>query len=142
MTKNNKVLISVLVVLAGIYVFFFTNWFTTKTVRIASFVPPFHAPDERHRAVILFRLFGTYQLTEIKVVPLEDFEQDPHATPLWHLISDSNSIPVEKFAYGQHIHGMREAIRGAEPDDLQTNVMYRLIIVAGHIRGVHDFEIK
>lgn len=142
MTKNNKLLLVFLLALIGIYIFFFTSWFKTKTVRIYSFVPPIQAPNPRRDVPIFFGLIGQFRLTEVKVVPLAAFEKDPATPPLWHLISDSNSVPVEKFRYGQHIHGMRPPVRGEQPEDLQTNVMYRLIVVAGHIRGVHDFELK
>lgn len=142
MTKKDTLLIVVLLALLGTYIFCFTDWFKTRTVRIYSFVPPVQAPNARHHVSIFFGLIGQFRLTEVKVVPLADYEKNPGTPPLWHLISDSNSVPVEKFAYGQHIHGMRAAIRGEEPAELETNVMYRLFVTAGHVRGVHDFEIK
>jgi hypothetical protein len=143
MTKKNVCLVLILVILAGAYVFCFTDWFKTKTIRIYSSVPPIQTLDPRRRhAPIIFGLIGHFRLTEIKVVPLADFEKNPRTSPLWHLISSSNSIPVDKFGYGQHIHGMKPAVVGDEPQDLESNVTYRIFVTDGHIQGVHDFQLN
>jgi hypothetical protein len=143
MTKKNVCLVLILVILVGVYAFCFTDWFKTKTIRIYSEVPPVQNLNTRHRhAAIIFGLIGHFRLTEVKVVPLADYEKNPAAAPVWHLISDSNSIPVDRFGYGQHIHGMKPKVAGEEPGDLETNVMYHLIVSDGHIQGAHDFQIK
>ncbi len=91
---------------------------------------------------ILFGLEGRYKLTEIKVVSVDDLQKNPGAPPEWHLISDSNSAPIKMLVYGQHVHGMKPAIEGEEPQDLQTNTVYRLLVSAGRIHGQMDFELK
>jgi hypothetical protein len=143
MTKKDTCLVLILIILAGAYVFCFTDWFKTKTIKI--FSTSRHIQYARARndlPYILFGMEGTYRLTEIKVVALTDFQKNPSAASVWHLISVSNSIPIKDFTYGQHIHGMKPSVAGEEPGDLETNVMYHLIVKAGHIQGTHDFQIK
>lgn len=144
MSKKNICLILVLVILGGVYVFFFTDWFKTKTVRIVSAIPPVQNVYARHRhAPIIFGLIGHFRLKEIRVVTLADYQKNSAAPSLWHLVSDSNSIPVERFGYGQRIHGMRPAVAGEDPQELETNVTYLLLVTASSgIKGSHDFEIK
>jgi hypothetical protein len=147
MDKKQTWLIAALVVVATVYVCFFTNWFKPKTIKI--FDTSRHLVDRPRRGrgnpdlpYVLFGLEGRFKLTEIKVVPLASFQTNSETPPVWHLVSDSNSPPVQQFVYGQRIRGMKPAFSGAEPEDLQTNVMYRLIVSAGRIKGQHDFEIQ
>jgi hypothetical protein len=147
MHKKQTWLIAVFIVLAAIYVCFFTSWFKPKTIRI--FDTSRHLVDRPWRnhgnqdlPYVLFGLEGRFKLTEIKVVPLASFQTNSGTPPVWHLVSDSNSPPVQQFTYGQHIRGMKPAFSGAEPEDLETNVMYRLLLSAGRIKGQHDFKIQ
>ena len=143
MTKKNAWLFTALAVLASLYVVFFTDWLKPKTITLFDTTRPMR---HRGRSDLPFILFGITQgqlkLTEVKVVPLDSFKTNSLAPAVWHLISDSNSIPVQRFAYGQRIWGMRPPIRGEAAEPLETNVMYRLFVVAGRVKGQHDFEIK
>ena len=91
---------------------------------------------------IMFGLNGQYRLTEVKVVPLAQFQSNPNTPSLWHLISDSNSVPVQRFVYGQRIRGMRPQFKNEEIQDLETNVVYRLFVTAGGVKGFNDFQIR
>lgn len=143
MTKKNAWLFTALAVLVSLYVVFFTNWLKPKTITLFDTTRPMR---HRGRSDLPFILFGITQgqlkLTEVKVVPLDSFRTNSLAPAVWHLISDSNSIPVQRFAYGQRIWGMRPPVRGEVAEPLQTNVTYRLFVVAGRVKGQHDFEIK
>jgi hypothetical protein len=147
MNIRNVVSISVLVAMIGIYVFFFTDWFKPKKIEIfhtsrstatLRLGPRVKAGNENTR-VIQFGLNGSYQLTEIKVVPLEQWKTNPSVLPVWHLITDSNSIPIKGFPYGQAIRGMKPAVGTQWPKPLETNVTYRMFITAGSLKGQHDF---
>jgi hypothetical protein len=81
------------------------------------------------------------RLTEIKVVPLLEFEKNPQTLPVWHLVSDSNSVPVRQFVYGQRIRGMRPVVGGEQAGELDTNLDYRIFITAGRSTGQHDFRL-
>ena len=144
MTKKNWLLIAVAVALAIVYVIFFTDWFRPATVQI------FHtnraARGRYHPAgampSLIFGLNQQLRLTDIKVVALSALQTNKNALPSWHLVSDSNSVPVKSFFYGQPIRGLKPAVAGVRPQPLETNVAYRLFVEAGKVKGEHDFEIK
>jgi len=143
MTKKNWLSVILLAVLMTVYVIYFTDWFKPKTVRV------FHTVREMHfrrqsanmEPVLLFGLGQQLKLTEIKVVPLAGFQANPKVQPVWHLISDSNSVPVMDFAYGIRIRGMKPAVPGTKAGLLETNVMYRILVTAGRVKGQHDFQL-
>jgi hypothetical protein len=143
MTKKNCLLLSVVAVLAVVYVAYFTSWFKPENILIshtsrnlrsglwpAGTMPP-----------LTFVLRRPFEFTEIKVVPLAGWQTNDQVLPLWHLVSDSNSVPVQLFSYGSGIRGMRAAVAGTRAQPLETNVTYRLFITAGKLKGRHDFEI-
>jgi hypothetical protein len=144
---NKKSLISlvVLIVLVTAYAYFFTNWFQPRRIEI------FHASRSVLRGgprvkagnantmMVLFGLNGSYKLTEVKVVPLDELKTNATALPVWHLISDSNSIPIKEFPYGVAIRGMHPLIGNEFPKPLETNRTYRIFVAAGSLKGQHDF---
>ena len=144
MSKKTWLLIVVAVVMAGTYVVFFTDWFQPQTVKI------FHTSrNVRPRLArgasqpnLMFGLNRQCQLNDIKVVPLAAYQANPNTLPLWHLVSDSNSVPVKAFSYGQFIRGLKPAVPGSRAQPLTNNITYRLIVTAGKIKGEHDFELK
>jgi hypothetical protein len=143
MTKKNICLVTLLVILLGTYVFCFTDWFKPRVIKIGDTARPsrrLHAKNDL--PYVLFILEGRYQLTDIKVVPLADYQKNSETPPVWHLVSDSGSVPLKEFAYGQHIRGMDPAFEGDEPQPLQTNVVYRLLVASGSVKGSHDFQIR
>jgi hypothetical protein len=143
MTKKNWLSLFIVLALATVYAVYFTSWFTPQTIQV------FHAVREvrgRHKAgeeapALIFGFNKNFQLTEIKVVPLAEFEKNPDALPVWHLISNSNSVPIRDFVYGRNIRGMKPAIAGSSAQPLETNIIYRLLVTAGKIKGQHDFQL-
>jgi len=143
MTKKNLWLLAALAVLATVYVCFFTTWFKPKHILI--FDTSRQLRRFRNRQDLPYILFGfssgKLQLTDVKVVPLAHFQANPNTPALWHLVSDSNSIPVQEFIYGQRIRGMRLAKAGEQPQMLDTNVPYLLLVTSGHLTGTHEFTL-
>ena len=142
MTKKNVFLVTFLLILLGAYLVLFTDWFKPRVIKIGDTARPLrrlHAKNDL--PYVLFILEGRYELTEIKVVPLLNYQKNPMTPPVWHLVSDSGSVPLKEFVYGQHIRGMDPAFEGDEPMPLETNVVYRLFVSAGKITGTHDFKI-
>jgi hypothetical protein len=141
MTKKNLFLCISLCVATVVYAVYFTDWFKPKTLAIN-----YTVRNQPQRAgampVLIFILNAEVEFTEIKVVPSAGFEANKNIVPLWHLVSDSNSVPLKAFSYGQMIHGMRPAIKGVRAEPLGTNVTYRLLVTAGKIKGERDFELK
>jgi hypothetical protein len=150
MTKKNLLLILFAVALAGAYAIWFTDWLRPQTVKIfhtlrnnLRVLPPrTRANNPALMPSLIFGVTRQLRLTEIKVVPVAALETNKNPLPLWHLVSNSNSVPVKTFFYGQNIGGMKPALKGVRPEPLATNVTYRLFVTAGKIRGEHDFEIK
>ena len=146
MSKNNWLLLIGLLGLATVYAVYFTDWFRPKRIEIydVSRQNRLHPPGANAPEAIPVTFgFGTrYQITELKVVPLDAWQTNHDALPVWHLVSDSNSVPLKVFPYGQMIHGMRPAIKGVRAEPLESNVPYRLCITAGKIKGARDFELK
>jgi hypothetical protein len=145
MTRKSWMLIGFALALAIVYAVFFAHWFKPGTIKIYHLTRPSGYAMQTRRdgpaPPITFNLQGGYKLTEIKVVLLAEWETNQNAQPVWHLVSDSNSVPMESFVYGQHIRGMKPAVPGAQPQPLQPNVTYRLFVTAGRARGQHDFKI-
>ena len=144
MTNKNWLLVGVLVALAAAYVYWFTDWFAPATVQIfhsSRSIRPRRHPDAVAMTSLIFGLNRQLKLTEIKVVPLAAFRTNQGILPLWHVLSDSNSVPLKSFSYGQNIRGLRPAIKGARPQPLDTNTVYRMFVTAGKIKGEHDFEL-
>ena len=142
MTKKNTFLILTLVILGGIYICFFTSWFKPKTIKIFYTMRPMERFQARSGfPYILFVMGGKFRLTEVKVVSQVAYQKNPNASPIWHLVSDSNSIPISEFIYAQHIHGMKQAVAGA-PKDLETNQIYSLFVTAGSAKGTVNFKVR
>ena len=149
MTKKQCLLVGFLLVLAGVYAACFTTWFKPRAILIHH-TSRLNRPNARPRAgvaaasveiqPVTFGFDDPLKLTEIKVVRLDEWQTNHHALPLWHLVSDSNSIPMTDFNYGQNIRGMKPAVSGARPRPLELNTAYRLFVQAGSFKGEHDFQ--
>jgi len=144
MTTKNWLLVLVAIGLATGYAVFFTDWFQPQTVRIfhTNRSPRGRTVQRPGQSSLLFDLNRQLKLTEIKVVPLAAYQTNQNILPLWHLVSDSNSVPVKDFFYGQFIRGLKPAVPGTRAQTLTNNVTYRLLVSAGKLKGEHDFELK
>lgn len=145
--KNLWIAAAVLAVLA-IYAFVYRDAFRGRKIEITHRVvvgPPVRGLSRTNLDLkitqLVFGLDRKYELTEIKVIPVAALEARTHAAPSWHVISDSNSIPVRVFAYGDHMRGLRPLVRKTHPLPLEANVTYRVFIKAGRATGQHDFSV-
>ena len=146
MTKQSIVLITVAVVLAGVYVAFFTDSFAKPEIQI---LPQIRPPLRSGRNVVpqgdvpvypvTFAFDRKYQFTEIKVVAVDDEKTNKYPHAVWHMISDSNSIPLKAIQYGAPLRGMKPKVPRAAPDPLQPEVTYRLYLTAGKAKGSKTF---
>lgn len=146
MNKRNFLSIACLVIAAGAYIFFFTDWFRPHPIEIFHTSRPRAHYRRGHRVnaapetpTVQFGLVGTYRLTEIKVVPLDQWKTNSAVLPMWHLVSDSNSVPVKFFRYGQRIRGMKPEVANSRAKPLELGTTYRLFVKAGSSEGEHDF---
>lgn len=141
MRKKDFIWIGLLLLVGGLYVHFFTHFNEKPQIAIIpSFRPSRRANDDTYQ--LFFTLNGDYKLTSLKVIPFQDDKFNPGTPPVWHLVSDSNSVPVRAFRYGQGIHGMKPFLKGVKPDPLTPGTVYRLIVSAGDVTGSKDFKAK
>lgn len=152
MSKKEYVLIGLVVVLIGIYVIWFTDLFrpkimsiehSTRSARSAAVTTAQRADMTESAGLgnVTFALHRNYQLTSVKVVPLQEFLTNKYVPPVWELVSKSGSSPVDGFSYGMGIKGMNSAHSALQPEPLVPGMEYRLLVVAGKARGEHDFKI-
>ncbi len=144
MTKKNWLQVLLAIVLFAVYAVYFTDWFKTKTIGIFHTYRNLHPGMARGNAMpsLIFVLNREMSLDEINVVPFGAYQTNRYVLPLWHLATDSNSLPVKLFFYGQNVRGMRLAVKGIRAEPLETNVPYLLIVRSGKIKGEHEFELK
>ena len=146
MTRNGIALTVVLVVLAGIYISFFTDWFSHETIQIIPQIRPGspssipRPPDTPAVSKVSFAFDGKYRLTCVKVFAADEYATNKHPTPLWHLISDSNSVPTKAIVYGFPIKGMKPAVARARPEPLEPGVTYLMMVEAGKIKAQTNFH--
>lgn len=148
MPKKQILLIGFAVALLAVYAIFFSGWFSTRPMQIEHSIRP-GVPEggamgriqkaDKSLNVLTFAFDTKYELTSVKVVRLDQFQTNKYAHPLWQLVTASNTPAVKAIVYGGRIRGMQPKVKGAEPDPLEPNVAYKLIVEAGRIRGEHDF---
>jgi hypothetical protein len=150
MNKKNLMLIGFTLVLAVVYAVYFTDWFRPKTIHISNTSRSVRAfRGFRGRGVqpspatteLFFGLKDDYELTELKVVPLAALKTNKLAQPVWHLVGNPSSEPINVLVYGQNISGMNPAVAGSRAEPLQPGVTYRIFITDGKIKGQQDFHI-
>ena len=142
MTKKQWTLVAVALVLALFFIHNVAGWFKPKMMRISYTERPLGRRSPNSLPLVLFGFDGQrYRISEVKVVPLAAWQTNQSVPPLWHLVADSLSAPVEFFQYGQNIPGMKSAGSPARPELLESNVIYRLFIRAGSVKGQCDFQL-
>jgi len=143
MTKKTFLLIAFAVAVVGAILYLNKDSFGRVPIQISH---RFHAFGGRFgsdsaAAPVMFEFNRQLKLTCVKVVPLAAAGTNRFVQPVWHLVSDSNSVPTKGFLYGTAVPGMRSALRGVVADPLDPSITYRLIIQAGSLKAQHDFAL-
>jgi hypothetical protein len=148
MTRKHWTLIALVIGLAALSFYLNKDWFAGENIHIYHRSRPARAGMFRGRqrkddnpAVnpILFGFGRKLKLTSIKVVPEAEYETNKHAHAIWHLVSETNSVPIKDFNYGQPISGMHPEVKGASPEPLEPGVKYRLFVETAKLKAEHDF---
>ena len=147
MTRKFWLLLVLALMFGGLSIYLNRDWFARDTIQIYHRSRPARAVLARRKPVtndsrvnpIIFGFDRALKLTCIKVVPLSQIQTNKYPQPIWHLISESNSVPTKDFTYGASIRGMHPCVHGAQPDLLEPGVGYRLYVEAGAIKKEHDF---
>ena len=128
--------------LGGILVYNYGDSFRRRPIQITH---RFHAFggrfDSAGVAPLMFEFNAKLKLTSVKVVPLCDLLTNKLAHPIWHMISESNSVPTRGFLYGMDIPGMQPSVSGAIAEALDPTQKYRLLIESGSLKAQHDFDL-
>jgi hypothetical protein len=151
MTKKNWMLVVGAVALLGLSVYLNRDWFAGDIIQISHRSRPARTgflgrrsrktpPTMEGIQPLAFGFDRKVMLTSLKVVLISDISTNKYAHAYWHLVSESNSVPVKEFYYGTSIKGMHPAIKGAQPDPLEPGENYRLIVEAANFKGEHDFS--
>jgi len=90
---------------------------------------------------VTFALHERYRLKSVKVVLAEEARTNRFAHPLWQLVSDAGSVPVDGFSYGVAVKGMRSPADLPQPEPLQPGIEYRLLVEASGVKAEHDFAL-
>jgi hypothetical protein len=141
MQKSEVKWIVALLALIGVYVLLFHNRFAREQMTIHPSLRPSRQADATVFSVF-FALNDDFKLTSVKVIPFQGENFNPLGRAVWHLISDSNSVPIRAFGYGQRIKGMKPALQEAQPEPLEAGVVYRLLVEAGSVKAFTDFRAR
>lgn len=145
MTRKVWTLIALAVVLGGFSLYLNKDWFAKDRIQIYDRSRPARAVFRRSKGddsmidPIVFGFDRKLKLTSLKIVPISALETNKDPSPVWYLVSDSNSLPIKAFTYGMRIPGMRAAFQGVRPVPLEPGEKYRLFIEAGPLKEQHDF---
>ncbi|MDX1953802.1 MAG: hypothetical protein SFY81_16655 [Verrucomicrobiota bacterium] len=140
MTKSNIFLVTLAVLLAAVYSYYFTDWFKKPTIQIiAASVPVGPLVQGGETQPVQFTFDKKYALTSIKVISSIALHTNKLATPAWHLTTQSNSVPLRGFRYGFPIPGMTNSSIKRGCDQLQPLTPYTIIVEAGKARGQAEF---
>lgn len=145
MTRKIWLLVALAVLLGGMSLYLNKDWFAKDNIQIYHRSRPlrgrmaFRTPDNSPINPIVFGFDRKLKLTDLKIVPLSDIETNKYPQPIWHLVSESNSVPVKSFMYGSRIAGMHPALKDTKPEPLEPGVKYRLFVQAGAQKAEHDF---
>jgi hypothetical protein len=145
MTRKIWLLLGLAVLLAAGSLYLNREWFAKDIPQIYHRSRPLRAVSTRRKrddsAVdpITFGFDRRLKLTSIKVFLLNDVKTNKYPYPIWHLVSDSNSVPTKAFGYGAPIKGMHPAVKGATPQPLEPGTSYQLVVEAPNFKGTHDF---
>ena len=149
MTRKLWLWIAAAAVLGGFSLYLNKDWFAKDDIHIfhrvrsarTFFFRRSKNPNAPVPDVVAFGINRTLKLTSVKVIPVSEIETNKYPHPIWHLVSDSNSVPVKQIIYGMNIRGMRPSVKGAIADPLQPGVPYRLLIEADKLKAQHDFAL-
>ena len=141
MFSKQNVLLAVAAVLAGVYIYFFTDWINRPRIQILAQTRPIRPTKQTAKTFpVSFLLDGDYALTSVKVVRTDAYQTNKFAPPLWHLVAYTNAAPTHGFLYGGRLRGLRPKLTNSQPQPLQPDTVYRLLIEAGRARGQVDFH--
>ncbi|MCO5053332.1 MAG: hypothetical protein M9920_13645 [Verrucomicrobiae bacterium] len=141
--SKSKLIASIILILGlgGLSLYMNKDRFRRESIQITHRLNPARARDGR--IPITFILNGYYKLKNIRVVNATTYETNKFVLPVWRLITESNSVPVSTFNYGNNIRGMHPDTKGARPETLEAGVTYRLMLETDQKqKAEYDFTVS
>lgn len=142
---NNKALAVciVLLVLLGSYLVFFRGC-NEEAMQITCKLRPARkgAPPQRGVTPMYDVAFGfnkRYRLNSVKVVAAADLATNKYPIALWHLVADARPAAVKAITYGRPVPGLKPSVPDLEPQALEPNIEYVLLVEAGNIQSRTNF---
>ena len=147
MQKQSWTLVIVALVLAVLYATFFTDWLRTDGIQIIVQNRPIPQRLDLKRTFeatpvypVSFAFDRKYEFTSVKVVSERDLATQKFPSPIWHLISETNSRPTKAIVYGVSPPGMHPAVEESKPQPLIPGTRYMLLLEAGRLKGATNFS--
>ena len=147
--SKNKLLASLALILAlgGLCLYLNRGRFADKPIQISHRISPWLQKSRTRRAdlptkanPVVFSFDRYCKFTEIRVVSALEIATNKYAPPLWHLVSDTSSVPTASFAYGERVGSMRPKVEGSSADPLEPGVKYRLMVKTTDKEAEHEFS--
>ena len=143
MTRKQWMLVMLAVILGSLSLYLNRDWFAKDSIQIICRSRANRTggrpPGDSAVEPVVFGLSRSAKLTSLKVLSVSDLQTNKYPHALWHLISESNSVPVKEFYYGTHIHGMHPEVKDTQAEPLEPGISYRLFLEAGSLKGQRDF---
>ena len=141
MTKKPIIVVTLILLIGAVCLYVNRDWFSKPPIQISH---RFHAFGGRFDngggvAPLMFEFNRSLKLTSIQVVAAGGASG---TNVLWHMVSDSNSVPTRGFLYGMKVPGMRPWLKGSIAAQLDPDQKYRLLIKAGSVHAEHDFDLN
>ena len=134
MNKQTFFLVGLALVLATLYIAYFTDWLKHKNIQVDWRISP-------SSGTATFYLHEAYPLTSVEVVATEDAKTNKYPHALWHMVAQAAPVPITTFNYGVAIPGMKPEVATALPEPLQPDVNYSLVVEAGNgLKGEKTFS--
>jgi hypothetical protein len=149
MTRKHWTVVAAIILLAAFSLYLNRDWFARDDIQIFHRSRParpglFAARRKSDPAFsfnpIMFGFNRKLKITSLKVISLDELATNKYPHPLWHLVTESNSVPTREIIYGDKVKGMHPDIKGATPEDLTPGAGYRLLLEAGDLKAQHDFQ--
>jgi hypothetical protein len=142
MTNNRTVwLVCAALVLAGAYMRYFFDWHQHAQIQIFCEKSRQAILGGSETPALIFHFTNAYPLTSIEVVDAEDARTNKFPHALWHVVAAAAPVPTTSFVYGAAIPGMKPEISTAQPEPLQADTKYSLVVEAAkNLKGQITFQ--
>ena len=138
--RQNQKLLACLVATIAIYLVFFTDGHKAKKIQILKAVYPAGILPGTSNETMVFCLDKPYALTSVKVVETDEAETNKYAHAFWHMVATPSAEPVKSFRYGAILPGMQPDAATAQPEPLDPDTTYSLVVESGGLKGELTFQ--